>query len=149
MHFRGSDKVTNSRYCSFMKEPRLRLHKLNFCFDVLLTVPADHTPHLRVWPLVFLVAGTLTAMSAQTSASRTSGIQNHSHKAAEYLKANDPQSAIKEFNAVLALDPKNAEAYANLGVIAFFQRDYQNASRYLRKAATIRSEEHTSELQSL
>jgi tetratricopeptide (TPR) repeat protein len=74
---------------------------------------------------------------AQTAVSRTAEIHDHLQKAARYLKTNDPNSAVKEFDAVLALDPKNAEAYANLGVIAFFQRDYQKASGNLRKALAI------------
>lgn len=79
----------------------------------------------------------LAVSAAQTGASGAAQIHDHLRKAAEYLKANDADSAIKEFDAVLALDPKNAEAYANLGVIAFFHRDYQNASQYLRKALAI------------
>ena len=64
-------------------------------------------------------------------------VHDHLRKAAEYLKANDPNSAVQEFNAVLGIDPKNAEAYANLGVIAFYQRDYPKASQDLRKALAI------------
>lgn len=88
--------------------------------------------------LVFtLLANALAVMAAQTAAPHTSEVHDHLRKAADYLKANDPSAAMKEFNAVLALDPKNAEAYANLGVIAFFQRDYQKASTYLRKTLTL------------
>ena len=76
-------------------------------------------------------------MAAQTGTSHAAEIHNHLRKAAEYLKAKDPDSAVKEFDAVLALDPKNAEAYANLGVVAFFRRDYLNASQYLHKAVVI------------
>lgn len=83
------------------------------------------------------VAGALTGTAAQTGTSRVAEIHHHLQKAAEYLKANDPNSAVKEFDAVVAIDPKNAEAYANLGVIAFFQRDYQKASGSLRKALAI------------
>ncbi|MGA2810452.1 MAG: tetratricopeptide repeat protein [Candidatus Acidiferrum sp.] len=64
-------------------------------------------------------------------------IQEHLQKAAGYLKAHDANSAKQEFAAVLAIDPKNAEAYANLGVIAFLQRDYQGAAQDLRKALAI------------
>lgn len=64
-------------------------------------------------------------------------IHDRLRKAAEYLKANDRESAIKELDAVLAVDPKNAEAFANLGVIAFFRRDYQKAAGYLQKALVI------------
>jgi tetratricopeptide (TPR) repeat protein len=79
----------------------------------------------------------ITAMAAQTTTSHAAEIHDHLRKAAEYLKAKDPDSAVKEFDAVLALDPKNAEAYANLGVVAFFRHDYRNASQYLRKAVAI------------
>jgi tetratricopeptide (TPR) repeat protein len=64
-------------------------------------------------------------------------VHDHLERARAALKANAPETAVKEFHEVLALDPKNAEAYANLGVIAFFQRDYQNASQYLRQALAI------------
>ena len=37
----------------------------------------------------------------------------------------------------MALDPRNTEAYANLGVIAFLQRDYRSASEDFRKALAI------------
>jgi tetratricopeptide (TPR) repeat protein len=87
--------------------------------------------------VVTILASALAVMPAQTGASRAAGIHDDLRKAAEYLKANDPNSAVKEFDAVLALDPRNAEAYANLGVIAFFQHDYQKASQYLRKALAI------------
>ena len=83
-----------------------------------------------------LLAGTI-GVSAQTVASRTAEIHAHLQKAEAYLKAKDPNSAAKEFEAVLVLDPKNAEAYADLGVIAFSQRDYQNAARKFRKALAI------------
>jgi tetratricopeptide (TPR) repeat protein len=88
-------------------------------------------------PLVLvlaLLAGMLAVLSAQTGDPRAAGIRDRLKKAAAYLKANDPDSAVKELDAVLALDPKNAEALANLGVIAFYKRDYQNAARYLRAA---------------
>jgi len=84
--------------------------------------------------LLLLLVSAPAAIAAQTGASPAAQIHEHLHKAAEYLKTNDANSAVKEFDAVLVLDPKNAEANANLGVIAFFQRDYQTASRYLRKA---------------
>ncbi len=86
--------------------------------------------------LTFLVTA-FAMMAAQTRASRTAEIHDHLRKAAEYLKARNPNSAVKELNAVLELDPRNAEAYANLGVIEFFQRDYQNAAQYLRTALGI------------
>jgi len=81
-----------------------------------------------------ILAGALAVMAAQGGASRSTDIHDRLKKAAEYLKANDPDSAVKELDAVLALDPKNAEALANLGVIAFYKGDYKKASQALRNA---------------
>ncbi len=91
----------------------------------------------RLALVLTLLASAIAVMVAQTGTSRAAGIHDRLRKAAEYLKANDPDSAVKEFNAVLALDPGNAEAYANLGVIAFVKRDYKNASQYLHSALAI------------
>jgi tetratricopeptide (TPR) repeat protein len=116
------------------------LHESAFQFGVSPAVSAIRNRRLYSRPLmlaVMLLTSTLAVMAAQTGASHAAEIHDHLRKAAEYLKANDPNAAVKEFDAVLALDPRNAEAYANLGVIAFFQRDYQKASPYLRKALTI------------
>ena len=80
-----------------------------------------------------VLVSTVAAMAAQSGSSQAAEIRGHLQKAEAYLKAQDPGSAAKEFDAVLALDPENAEAFANLGVIAFFKRDYQTASQNFRK----------------
>jgi tetratricopeptide (TPR) repeat protein len=84
--------------------------------------------------MLTLLVSRVEVRGAQTTSFRAAGIHEHLQKAAEYLKENDPNGAVKELAAVLALDPKNAEAYANLGMIAFFQHDYQKAAQYLRNA---------------
>jgi tetratricopeptide (TPR) repeat protein len=84
-----------------------------------------------------LLGSALCVTTAQTATSHGAEIRDHLRQAAENLKANNPNSAAKEFDAVLALDPNNAEAYANLGVIAFLKRDYHTASQNLRKAVAI------------
>ena len=89
-----------------------------------------------VW-LLILLASTVAAMAAESGSTQAAEIRGHLQKAEAYLKAQDPGSAAKEFDAVLALDPKNPEAFANLGVIAFFQRDCQTASQNFRKALAI------------
>jgi tetratricopeptide (TPR) repeat protein len=121
-----------------MKESQpSNLHESAFSFGDFPVVAASRMcpcgRHLIV--ALALLASALAA--AQTNASHAVEIHNHLHKAAEYLKANNPDSAVKEFDAVLAIDPRNAEAYANLGVIAFFQHDYQKAAPYLRRALAI------------
>jgi tetratricopeptide (TPR) repeat protein len=86
--------------------------------------------------LTLMVCATAIA-AAQTRSTKAGEIHDHLQKAEAYLKAKDPNSAAKEFDAVLALDPKNAEAYANLGVIAFSGGDCQSAAQKFRKALAI------------
>jgi tetratricopeptide (TPR) repeat protein len=141
MLFAVRPKITNGWLRFSMKEPQpCKLHESDFLFGTPPAVGANGGGRLFVRRLVLvlaLLAGSVAAMTAQTSASRAAGVRDHLRKAEEYLKANDSSSAVKELEAVLALDPNNGEAYTNLGVIAFFQRDYQNSSRYLRKALAI------------
>jgi tetratricopeptide (TPR) repeat protein len=124
-----------------MKEPQFsNLHESAFHSGTSPTFARDPVGGRCGKPLVLVFALLATALAgpaAQTGTSRAAAIHDHLQKAAEYLKANDPNSAVKEFDAVLALDPKNAEAYTNLGVIAFFQRDYRHAAQSLRKALAI------------
>ncbi len=124
-----------------MKEPQLsKPDESPLYFRTAPAAAASHVQRLCRALLIVVVtlpAGALAVMAAQTVTPRAAEIHDHLRKAAEYLKAKDPSSAVKEFDAVLALDPKNAEAYANLGVVAFFQHDYKNASHYLRSALTI------------
>jgi tetratricopeptide (TPR) repeat protein len=124
-----------------MKEiQQCKLHepmpKFETCSDVVACVAGRSSGRLVSFAITLFVSA-FPVMFAQTGASHIAEIHNHLRKAGEYLKANNPNSAAKEFNAVLAIDPKNAEAYANLGVIAYFQRDYQHAAGFLRKALTI------------
>jgi tetratricopeptide (TPR) repeat protein len=138
---RGSLEQRISRYRSSMKQSQpSQLHEFGFHFGASPAVAASRGRRLfyrRLLLALTFLANAVTGVAAQTVASRAAGIHDHLRKAAEYLKANDPNSAVKEFNAVLVLDPKNAQAYANLGVIAFFRRDYRNASQNLRKALAI------------
>ena len=61
-------------------------------------------------------------------------VQTHERKAQEYLNQKQPKLAIPEFKAVLAADPNNLNALANLGVLLYFEQDYAEASPYLKKA---------------
>ena len=84
-------------------------------------------------PLVFLLGSSV----AQTAVSKASQIRAHRQQAQAALKRKDVEAAATEFRAVLALDPQNAEAYINLGVIAFSQSDCRTASQHLRKALAV------------
>lgn len=72
--------------------------------------------------------------AAQAGSARPAEIHERLRKAAAYLKGDDPNSAAREFAAVLRLDPGNAEANTNLGVMAFSRHEYQSAAQYLRQA---------------
>lgn len=90
---------------------------------------------LRVVPAMLAIsAGTLAAQVPKIDAT---AVQDHLHKAESYLKANDQDDAKRELEAVLAIDPNSAEAYSNLGVIAFSRHDCQTASQRFRKALEI------------
>lgn len=88
---------------------------------------------------VVLLAAALSAATAlcQAPAPNASDVQIHLERAEAALRANAPATAAEQFRQVLALDPKNAEAYANLGVIAFFERDYPQAAKDLSSALAI------------
>jgi tetratricopeptide (TPR) repeat protein len=64
-------------------------------------------------------------------------IHSHYERAQSDLQANRPGDAALEFQAILRLDPNNAEAHANLGLIAFAGANYEAAARELRAALKI------------
>jgi tetratricopeptide (TPR) repeat protein len=61
-------------------------------------------------------------------------VAQHSRQAQQYLAQHRPDLAIPEFKALVALNPKNLDAQANLGVLLFFQGDYGQAEPHLRAA---------------
>ena len=76
-------------------------------------------------------------LTAQISVLAQQGIispQEHARRANEFLKANQPARAIPEFAALVAAEPENLDAQANLGVLIYFQRRYSDALEHLRKA---------------
>jgi tetratricopeptide (TPR) repeat protein len=85
----------------------------------------------------FFFLGSLQCFS-QSAASRPEQIASHGHKAQEFLKEQRPDLAIPEFRAMVALDPNNADARGNLGVLLFFQGDYPAAITQLRAALKLR-----------
>src|ERR1700675_3076218 len=63
--------------------------------------------------------------------------QEHARRANEFLKANQPAKAIPEFEALVAAQPDNLDAQANLGVLLYFHARYSDALPHLRKAIQI------------
>lgn len=58
----------------------------------------------------------------------------HAHQAQQFLRANQPDQAIPEFRAIIALDPTNIDALGNLGVLLYFKGDYSHAIPDLQAA---------------
>ena len=82
--------------------------------------------------VVFLLG--LSSSYAQVSPSRAQQIESHRRQAAEFLRENKLDLAASEFRAILALDPKDADARGNLGVVSFFEGKYAAAIPDLRAA---------------
>ena len=63
-------------------------------------------------------------VSQSQSTARAPEIKAHISRAEAALRANDQEVAGREFRAVLGLDPTNAEANTNLGLMEFARGDY-------------------------
>ncbi len=74
----------------------------------------------------------------QSTPGKQRQIESHARQAQEFLKANRPDQASGEFKAILALDPDNVEAHANLGVLLTFRGAYDRAIPELRRAFELR-----------
>ena len=61
-------------------------------------------------------------------------VQSHLQKAQQYLQQKRPDLAIPEFRAIVAIDPNNLDARANLGVLEYFQGEFAKAVPDLRAA---------------
>jgi Flp pilus assembly protein TadD len=64
-------------------------------------------------------------------------IAEHERTAQQYLHEERPDLAIPELKKIVALDPNNLEARANLGVLLFFRRDYAGAVPQLQTAVSM------------
>jgi len=67
-------------------------------------------------------------------------VSEHMRRAQEALRAARSADAITEFTAVLATDPKNLDARANLGVLQYFAGQYGDAIGNLRIALSQKSD---------
>jgi tetratricopeptide (TPR) repeat protein len=83
---------------------------------------------------ILLLALIPTPLLAQALGSSDGRVAEHARLAQQYLSQQRPDLAIPELQAVVALQPRNLDAQANLGVLLFFQRQYANAEPHLRAA---------------
>jgi tetratricopeptide (TPR) repeat protein len=95
--------------------------------------PAVFFSNLYLHPL--FSSGALFEESQSTPASNE--VQQHLAKAHQYLQQKRPALAIPEFAAIVAIDPNNLDAQANLGVLLYFQAQYSDALSHLRKAVQL------------
>src|ERR1700722_7213634 len=65
-------------------------------------------------------------------------IKLHYTRAQEALKANQLDAAGREFQEILRIDPRNAEARASLGAIAFNERNYPQAAREFQESLRLK-----------
>ena len=78
------------------------------------------------------------ACALATFGQATADLSQHAKKAQEAIAANNITEAKRELQAILALDPKNVGAYANLGMVEFIRADYQDAAKKLPASAQAR-----------
>jgi len=86
----------------------------------------------RKWRGFFLLAFLPVLLPAQTPNGKA--IQEHYQRAQD---AGQNEIAVKEFREVLQLDPHNAEAHVNLGVIAYTEKNYAGAEDEFRDALNL------------
>jgi tetratricopeptide (TPR) repeat protein len=91
-------------------------------------------PVLRRVPFGVAFALIITAQISGLAQPTVVSSQEHARRADEFLKANQPEKAIPEFAALVAAQPDNLDAQANLGVLLYFQARYSEANEHLRKA---------------
>ena len=90
---------------------------------------------MRVFSFLLLLSmGGIVAAAQSGNSSAAQQVQLHEQRAHQLLNEKKPELAIKEFAAVLAADPHNLDAQANLGVLLYFQKNYAAAEPHLRDA---------------
>lgn len=77
-------------------------------------------------------------LAAQQPLDRQQQIEAHSHLAHRYLREQKPALALAQYRAIVALDPNNIDAHANLGVLLFYQGHCKAANPQMRTALRLR-----------
>lgn len=87
---------------------------------------------------LLLLSSVCSVSRGQTPSTKEDDLALHSRLAQQYLAEKRPDLAIPELEKVVALDPNNADALGNLGVLLFFRGDYKNAVPRLSAAVKLR-----------
>ena len=88
---------------------------------------------IKILGVLLLAVGSIARCDAQAAATAGTA-QEHAQRAHALLNEKKPVEAAREFAAVLAADPNNLDAQANLGVLLFFQQKFAEAEAHLRTA---------------
>ncbi len=89
--------------------------------------------------LILMVLPAALCLS-QSVSNRETPLDLHTRLAQQYLREGQPELAIPELQKVVALDPENADAHGNLGVLLYFRNDYAAAIPQLRSALKLQPE---------
>ncbi len=92
----------------------------------------------KQYSLALALCVTTASCVGQTNSSQQGEIARHERLVQQYLSQREPAKAIPELQAVIALDPKNLDARANLGVLLFFRGEYDKALPQLRAAVAMK-----------
>lgn len=96
--------------------------------------------NLKFYPLWLAIVFFCSAGFTQSPPAQADGAaaQEHLAKAQQYVRAHRPDLAIPEFDALVKLNPADAESQANLGVLLYFGHQYAQAVPHLRAALQAR-----------
>src|SRR6185437_6165024 len=86
----------------------------------------------------FLLSGILLCAAALPLRAQDAAIQQHFEAALHDQQAGLLDAAAGEYQQVIHLDPRLAEAYANLGLVDYARSKFQESAQALSKAAEIK-----------
>jgi len=95
---------------------------------------------VRLFCVAMLLMLGSTYSRPQTTLSRQQEIESHTSRAQNFIQEKRPDLAIPELEALIALDPKNLNGQANLGVLLYFEGDYAKARPHLQAAHEMQPE---------
>jgi tetratricopeptide (TPR) repeat protein len=93
----------------------------------------------RICLALAVITGSAPPAFCQASGAAES-VEVHQQRAQQYLQQRQPLKAIPELRAVVAAEPQNVQARANLGVLLFFQGQPAEAVPNLKAAADAQPE---------
>jgi tetratricopeptide (TPR) repeat protein len=85
----------------------------------------------------FAFAAFLAVASPVSAKGERDELSVHAARAQAAIRTNNAAAATEELQAILRIDPKNVNARANLGMVAFTQSDYEGAVRQFKAALVL------------